>query len=104
MEQKNDNYILARQIRDNTLYKSDDEFETFLRISINDYLNDKNAKDLNQREEIVNFLKYLHATFFNIILNGKDMYLLGDREEEISSKCINIIKEYLDGIRNIKIY
>lgn len=50
MEQKNDNYILARQIRDNTLYKSDDEFETFLRISINDYLNDKNAKDLNQRE------------------------------------------------------
>jgi hypothetical protein len=66
MEQKNDNYyILARQIRDNTLYKSDDEFETFLRMSINDYLNDKNAKDLIQREEIVNFLKYLHMSYFH---------------------------------------
>ena len=89
----------ASEVVDSTIRMSNYDFEKNLRSEIDNFYTNLDMKVLNNRKKVHDFLSHMSSLYLNIILNGHDVYLLGEKEEDLAQKGREIIVEYLTKFR-----
>lgn len=89
----------ASEVVDSTIRMNNYDFEKNLRSEIDNFYTNLDMKVLNNRKKVHDFLSHMSSLYLNIILNGQDVYLLAEKEEDLAQKGREIIVEYLTKFR-----
>jgi len=96
-----ESFELAKKIMENSLKMNSQDFDTYVKKSINDFITDFDMSVLENRRKVQSFMSHLSSLYLHIMLNGY-LYLYGEKEEKLAQQgrliIINIIEKYRNEI------
>lgn len=94
-----ESFELAKEIIENSLKMSDQNFDIYVKQSINDFIITFDMNEMENRRKVQSFLSHLSALYLNIMLNGH-LYLFGEKEEKLAQQGRSIIINIIEKYRN----
>jgi len=96
-----ESFELAKEIMETSLKMSNQNFDTYLKKSINDFIINFDMNEMENRRKVHSFLSHLSTLYLHIMLNGY-LYLYGKKEEELAQQgrkiIIDIIEKYVKDL------
>lgn len=98
-----EDYSYAKVILDNSIRLDYQSFDSYLKMTLDDYVKDIDMNILTERMRVQSFFSHLSTLYLNIMLNGVQIYLLSEKEVDIAHRGRIIICDKLEELRKISI-
>jgi len=95
MELTYEEYVIGKSIMEESLRLDDDLFDLYVNENVKKFMDSIDFSKLDERAKARQFLSYVNTCYVNIMLN-KELYFLGEREDALAERGVNIIHKIID--------